>query len=87
MADIKDIQKPEELTEAQVFKCIEKAADFQIVPIDGAFDLDDPIRFTKLQLSAGQKMHMSALLQQTPQALAAGTLSKAYTVSFISNTY
>ena len=82
MADIITIQGKNELTEAQAFDVMQTASAFQIEPYDGMVDLKDTSRFTKLELNSCQKMQVSALLQQVPQALAAGTLANAYTVTF-----
>jgi len=82
MAEIATVQGKNELTEAQAFDVMEANSGFQIAPYDGMVDLEDTSRFTKLALSSGQKMQVSALLQQAPQALAAGTLANAYTVTF-----
>ena len=82
MNDIEKLQVKNELSEAQVFNVIEATSAFQITPYDGMVDLEDKSRFTKMPLSSGQKMQISALLQQTPQALAAGTLANAYAVTF-----
>lgn len=82
MAENESIQEKEELSKEKAFDVIKNSADFQIEPYDGMIDLEDTSRFTKLSMSSAQKMQISALLQQTPQALAAGTLAKAYTVTF-----
>lgn len=82
MADNTTIQGKCELTEVQAFEVMESASAFQIEPYDGMIDLENSSRYKKLDLSSGQKMQVSALLQQTPQALAAGTLANAYTVRF-----
>ena len=70
------------LDSVQAFEIMEENAGFHVTPCEETIDLDDRTKFTKLQLNSGQKMQMNALLQQTPQAIAAGTLAKAYTVSF-----
>lgn len=82
MAEIVEIQTQNTLANVQSFEAIEKNAEFQIIPCEGDLALDDPTRYAKLPLSTGQKMQMSALLQQMPQAMAAGTLAGAYTVRF-----
>lgn len=75
-------QVENELTEEKAFDVLESTSGFQIKPYDGMIDLEDTTRFTKLELSPGQKMQLSALLQQIPQAITAGKLAKAYTVTF-----
>ena len=82
MADIITIQEKPSLSEEQAFDIMEASSGFQIKPCEGVVDLEDTSRYTRLTLSAGQKMQMSAFLQQMPHALASGALSKAYTVTF-----
>ena len=75
-------QEKNTLTERHAFDVMETLSDFQIEPYDGMIDLEDKTRFTKLELSSGQKMQVSALLQQLPQTIAVGKLSNAYSVTF-----
>lgn len=75
-------QEKNELTEEQSFNELEALANFQIEPYNGMVDLEDTTRFTRLTISPWQKMQVSALLQQLPQTIAAGTLASAYTVKF-----
>lgn len=82
MTDNIAIQDMNEMTETRAFNVIETASSFQITPCDGVINLEDTSRFTKLSLNSGQKMQVTALLQQMPQALATGTLAHAYTVTF-----
>lgn len=82
MSDITKIHGKNEMTDAQIFEVMEAASAFQIEPCDGMVDLENPSRFTKMELSSGQKMQISAFLQQTPQVLAAGTLANVYMVTF-----
>ncbi|MBR4334023.1 MAG: hypothetical protein IKP72_15200 [Clostridia bacterium] len=74
--------KKEELLVPQAFEMIEADADFAIAPCEKFLDFDDKSKYTKLQINDAQKMQLSALIQHTPQAIAAGTLAQAYTVSF-----
>lgn len=71
-----------ELNEVKVFDELEAISDFRIEPYSGPLDLEDTTRFKKLELSSGQKMQVSGLLQQLPQTIATGVLANAYTVKF-----
>ena len=71
-----------ENTELKVLQELQKAGYMDIASCEMAYDFEDQTRFTKLKLDDGQKMRVNALLQQAPMAMAAGTLSKAYTVTF-----
>lgn len=53
--------------------------DFKISAVTNNIDLT---RFRKPELSPAQKMQVSALLQQLPSALAAGTMASAYRIEF-----
>lgn len=72
----------EELSFGESFDIIKSQAGFEIVPCDETLDLTDQSKFSKLELSSGQKMQVSALTQQMPATLASGTLAKSYRVSF-----
>lgn len=61
---------------------IGKAGDFTLIPCNSDISLEDKSRFMKLQLSDTQKMHLSAVYQQIPAALAAGTMAQAYIAKF-----
>ena len=82
MGDNSTNQEKDNLTEKQVFEAMEEISDFHIEPYDGMIDLEDTTRFTKLALSSGQKMQVSALLHQLPQTIATGALANAYTVKY-----
>ena len=82
MNETRDIQGKSAVAETQAFDIMEANSCFQILPYDGMIDLENSSRFTKINLGSEQKMQVRALLQQTPQALAAGTLANAYTVTF-----
>lgn len=71
-----------ENNELKVLQELEKAGYMDIAACDMAYDFEDQTRFTKLKLDNGEKMRINALLQQAPMAMAAGTLAKAYTVTF-----
>ena len=71
-------QKKNELNEAKGFNELEAISSFQIEPYGGFLNLEDTTRFTKLELSSGQKMQISGLLHQLPQTIATGTLANAY---------
>lgn len=71
-----------EMIEAQALDEMKKLADFQIEPYEGLLELEDTTRFTKLTLTPGQKMQVSAMLQQLPQTIAVGKLASAYSVKF-----
>lgn len=82
MTENEIIQTNEELSEEKAFDVMKANIGFQLEPYDGMIDLEDTSRFRKLSMSSAQKMQISALLQQTPQALATGTLAKAYIATF-----
>lgn len=71
-----------ELTLAQAFEMMGKDAGFSVEPCASAMDFEDKSRYTRLNLDATQRAQMSALIQQMPQAIAAGTLKQAYIVKF-----
>ena len=70
------------MTDINSMQLMEQTANFEIAPCDMNYDFDDKSRFHKLQLTSGQKMQMSGLMQQIPGALSAGTLAKAYVAKF-----
>lgn len=53
-----------------------------ILPCEHPVDLADIKRFTKLELTAGQKMQINALLGELPSLTAGATLAKAYVARF-----
>lgn len=53
-----------------------------ITPCDTPVDITPTNGFTKLELSPGQKVQVSALMQQLPSVSAAGSVSQLYTVQF-----
>lgn len=53
-----------------------------ILPCEHSVDLTDTKRFTKLELTAGQKMQINALMGELPSLTAGATLAKAYVASF-----
>lgn len=55
---------------------------FEIAPIDDAIDLDNNQKFTKLDLTQGQKMQMSALMNQLPALVGMDILSKTMRLRF-----
>ena len=75
-------EEPVALGAAQLFQLMEEKGAFELLPYESPLDLDDPAHFTKLELSSAQKIHISALLQQVPLAMTAGTIAQAYTVRF-----
>ena len=66
--------------EAPFFDVLKQDVGFEVIPSD--VDLEDKSRFTKLKISPAQKMHISALLQQTPAVIAEGVMTQAYLVTF-----
>lgn len=70
------------LMNEEAFQMLKDCGTFEITPCETAVDLEDKNRFTKLELSTSQKMHMSAFWQQLPSALAAGAMTQMYTVRF-----
>lgn len=71
-----------EMTDRNTMELMAQAADFEIVPCDMNYDFEDKSRFHKLQLTSGQKMQMSGLMQQIPTVMSAATLVKAYVAKF-----
>ena len=67
---------------AAVLHTLMESGHVAFAPCPTAFDLEDKSRFSKLEVGPAQKMHLSALMQQVPAALAAGTLAQAYVVRF-----
>lgn len=53
-----------------------------ILPCERSIDSSDTKRFTKLELTAGQKMQINALLGELPSLAAGATLAKTYVASF-----
>ena len=74
--------KKDELSPAQSFELLQNEADFSIKPFDHDPDLEDNNKFKRMKLNTAQKVQLSALVQQIPGAMAAGTLAKAYIVEF-----
>ena len=71
-----------EITDCNPMQLMEQVANFDIAPCEMNYDFDDKARFRKLQLTSGQKMQMSGLMQQIPGAISAATISKAYIAKF-----
>ena len=61
---------------------LEQVGQFELVPSDTGYDFEDKSRFTQLNLSEAQKMHLSAAYQHFPSMVAAGTLAQAYIARF-----
>lgn len=70
------------LIDAQTFNELKELSGFEVNACVTNYDFEDKTRFKKLSLTPAQKMQLSALAQQIPVAAAAGTLAKAYSVSF-----
>ena len=68
--------------DTQMLDALKELAGFAINSCVTDLDFEDKTRFKKLALTPAQKMQISALVQQMPVAAAAGTIAKAYTVSF-----
>lgn len=66
----------------EVLHSLKEGGYVEFTPCPTAPDLEDKSRFFKLETSPAQKIHFSALMQQVPAALAAGTLAQAYIVRF-----
>lgn len=71
-----------EITEKTPMAIMSQTAGFEIVPCEMVYDFEDKTRFHKLQLTSGQKMQMSGLMQQIPGVVSATTISKAYIAKF-----
>lgn len=61
---------------------LEACAAFEITPCESVFDFSDSSRFTKLTLTPAQKLHISALTQYIPSAIASGVMSQSYMAKF-----
>lgn len=70
-----------DLSAEQSLKALERDCEFEIIPCT-SFDFNDSRRFTQIELGTVQASHMSALTQQIPNIIAAGTMAQAYTVRF-----
>lgn len=66
--------------ENSFFDIMKQDVGFDITP--AKVDLEDTRRFTKLEVSPAQKMHLSALVQNVPSAVAEGAMAQAYFVRF-----
>lgn len=66
-------------TDVQVFELMQKTCHFEITPCDKSPNLD---HYTKLEITSAQKIQVSALMQQIPQTIAAGTMAQAYIAKF-----
>ena len=66
----------------QTFGRLVEAGSIEVEPCKNNLDLENIKRYSKLQLSSAQKIHMSALLQQVPSIAASGAVAQAYTVKF-----
>ena len=66
----------------QTFDAIKTVGDFTVSPCEDSLNFTDTSRFMKVECTAAQKMHLTALTQQMPSLLAAGTMAQAYTVKF-----
>lgn len=64
------------------FSEIAKESGFEITPQQTQIAFEDNPGYKKLDISMGQKMQMSMMVQQFPQLMAADTLTKAYKISF-----
>ena len=66
----------------QAFDTIKMAGDFTLSPCDTKIDFSDKSKFTQVECDTTQKMRLSAVAQQIPNLLAAGSMAQAYTVKF-----
>lgn len=71
-----------ENTECAELKLMEQSANFEIVPCEMNYDFEDKSRFCKLSLTSAQKMQMSGLVQQLPNAASTATIAQAYVAKF-----
>ena len=71
-----------EMTNPNPMEIMAQSADFEITPCERNYDFEDKARFLKLNLTSGQKMQMSGLMQQIPNAMSAATIAKAYVAKF-----
>lgn len=68
--------------DVQLFEQIAKIGDFEISPCKKEMNLEDKSSYRKLELTSAQKIQISGLLQQLPQAATVGMMAQAYTVRF-----
>lgn len=66
----------------QIFQMLRTDCEVEFTPCYSLIDFENDSRYTKLNISAAQKMQVSALLQQLPSAMAADTMSHAYCLTF-----
>lgn len=66
--------------EDSFFDSMKRDVGFDITPAN--VDLEDSRRFTKLEISPAQQMHISALVQNAPAAIAEGATAQAYFAKF-----
>lgn len=71
-----------ELTAQEAMAIMAQDANFEIAPCDMNYDFEDKSRFRKLDLTSAQKMQMSGLMQQLPNATSAATMAQAYVARF-----
>lgn len=71
-----------ELITQESIAIMSQEANFSIAPCERNYDFDDKSRFHKLNLTSSQKMQMSGLMQQIPNATSAATIAKAYVAKF-----
>jgi len=71
-----------EMMEMDSVEAMAQFADFELSPCDIAYDFDDKSRFCKMSMTSGQKMQMSALMQQLPVATGAGAMAQSYIAKF-----
>ena len=68
--------------DVQLFEQIAKIGDFEISPCKKEMNLEDKSSYRKLELTSAQKIQISGLLQQLPQATTMGMMAQSYTVRF-----
>lgn len=66
----------------QAFDALKAAGNFSLNPCNTKIDFSDKSKFIQVECDTVQKMQLSAVAQQIPNLLAAGSMAQAYTVKF-----
>lgn len=75
-------QDRRELADVQALDLLQNACGFEITCCEENLFLENRERYTKLDLAPAQKIQISGLLQQLPQAAAAGAMTQMYVARF-----
>ena len=75
-------QDRREPADVQALDLLQNACGFEITRCEENLFLENRERYTKLNLAPAQKIQISGLLQQLPQAAAAGAMTQMYVARF-----